>query len=122
MGDFNYRELNWSELEVVDSSHPFVNPVAENLLSQHVHEPTRGESYLDLVLTSNNIDIHSLKVGEHFETSDHQFVTFQLVVETKVTKCKAIKYNYFKGNYMKSRDLMAAVDWDVLGTGWLKIK
>ena len=36
MGDFNFPELNWSNSEVVDSSHPFVNSVAENLLSQHV--------------------------------------------------------------------------------------
>ena len=77
MGDFNYPDLDWSDREKLDVSHPFVECINSNFLEQYCNEPTRGKNYLNLVLCSDEI-IQDLVVGEHFVTSDHQIIRFQV--------------------------------------------
>jgi hypothetical protein len=84
MGDFNFAELDWGNLEKLDVSHPFVDCLNNNFLFQFVNEPTRGKNYLDLILSSEENMVQNLLVEEPFETSDHQVIRFELL-------CRKIK-------------------------------
>lgn len=112
MGDFNYPDLDWSNDDKTDVSHPFVDCLGRNFLYQHVTEPTRGKNYLDLVLSTDNI-VDEIQVCEPFETSDHQIIRFEITVATKIkVKSKQTKYNYFKVNYDQVREHAGTLEWE----------
>jgi len=71
MGDFNFAQLDWSDSSKIDVSHPFVETLGRNFLQQNVDVTTRGNSFLDLIVSSYKL-VEELVVGEPFETSDHQ--------------------------------------------------
>ena len=62
MGDFNYRELNWGNLETIDESHLFIECLRDNFLSQLVDQPTRSNNYLDLILSSDDNIVENVKL------------------------------------------------------------
>ena len=96
MGDFNFSELDWRKPET-DDSHPFLKCINDNVLIQHVDEPTRGKNILDLVFTSEKNMIENLSVGEHFGTSDHRIIRWNILAY-KVIQKQIKNYNYHKGN------------------------
>jgi len=127
MGDFNYSEINWAKPESMDDLHPFLKCVNDNFLIQHVEEPTRGKNILDLVFTSEENMIENLSVGEHFGTSDHQIVRWNMLALKE--KQKVIKsYNYAKGDYETMRYEAELLNWDEIVTGnnveidWMQLK
>ncbi|HKJ81868.1 MAG TPA: reverse transcriptase family protein [Ignavibacteriaceae bacterium] len=105
MGDFNFSCLDWSRASSLDSSHPFVDCMGDNFLTQHITEPTRGQNFLDLVITSGycSNELKSVTVGEPFATSDHQIIRFTLNAN-KQTGTSIKKYNYFKADYAVMRE------------------
>lgn len=130
MGDFNYSILDWSSSDKIDVSHPFVECLGRNFLYQHVEEPSRGNNYLDLVISSDNI-VEELTVGEPFESSDHQIIRFEVVVAKTVQENKKQKKrNYFKVDYNAMRQQAEAMNWkciadtqnDSVDNLWCKIK
>ena len=62
LGDSNYPELKWNELNSV-LGEPFVSCIHDNFLEQVVETPTRNENFLDLVLTSEKSLVQNLNVG-----------------------------------------------------------
>jgi hypothetical protein len=114
VGDFNFPELDWSSLDNVDVAHPFVENLGNNFLVQHVDKPTRGNNYLDLVLSSDETMINNLDVGETFETSDHQIVRFNLLGLKEIPKDKPRNYDYFKVNYDEVRMQVGSFKWNLL--------
>jgi len=99
MGDFNFPELDWSCSETVDHSHPFVECLDNNFLSQIVDKPSRGTNYLDLAICSDVNLIDELTVGEPFESSDHQLIMFSLNISKAYKQKKIPVFNYFKVDY-----------------------
>ena len=59
--------------------HPFFKCINDNFLIEHVDEPTRQKNILDIVFTSEENMIENLSVGEHFGTSDHQIVRWNML-------------------------------------------
>ena len=53
MGDFNHGNIKWDTLQSTGiEDQAFVCLVQDNILSQHVLEPTRAARILDIVLCS----------------------------------------------------------------------
>jgi ribonuclease P/MRP protein subunit RPP40 len=109
MGDFNLPELDWGNLDNLDLHDPFVDCLLNNFLLQLVDEPTRGNNYLDLVLSSEENMVQNLSVGEQFETSDHQVIRFDLVCRKNENKTTIKKYDYFRADYDEVRKHMQAL-------------
>src|SRR5437867_8256962 len=91
MGDFNFPELDWGRPESINDSHPFIECMSNNFLTQAVDEPTRLKNYLDLVLCSDPSLIDNVSVEEPFETSDHQIVTFNMATKKRVCKHNTLR-------------------------------
>jgi hypothetical protein len=98
MGDFNFPELDWGKPESICDSHPFIDCMSNNFLTQLVEEPTRANNYLDLVLCSDPSLIDNLSIEEPFETSDHQIIKFSMVIRKLSRKHAKQCYNYFNNN------------------------
>ena len=69
IGDFNLKEVDWSNNFMLNSSslyEVFSDMLLENFLTQMVLEPTRGDNILDLVLSNTTDCIYDAEVGELF--------------------------------------------------------
>ena len=104
MGDFNFSELDWGKMESIDYSHPFLECIGDNFMSQLVDEPTRGSNYLDLVLTSDEDLVQEVTVGEHFATSDHNVVKFNIIIKGDSNYSENKTFNYYKADYNEIRN------------------
>ena len=71
-----------------------------------VDEPTRGQNFLDLIITSEEDLITSVLVGEPFETNDHQMIRFELVGRRSTDNNLETNYNYFKADYGRIKPCM----------------
>ena len=128
MGDFNFPELNWGRPESIDDSHPFIDCISNNFLTQVVEEPTRGRNYLDLVLCSDPSLVENISVEEPFETSDHQIITFSLITKEFYRRNNKQFFNYFKADYDEIRQYARNKNWDIVLSGistediWAKLQ
>jgi len=113
MGDFNYPDIDWDTMYHNNSSSNFVDLVLDNFLNQHVNEPTRDKNVLDLVFTSEEAMIEDLEVKEHFSTSDHNIICFNLISKTDMPLSNVIKYNYSRADYVKIIEYLKEIDWEV---------
>jgi hypothetical protein len=116
-GDFNFSDILWFQEDKCSKwkikgrgkgsrlSRDFISCIEQNLLTQHVLEPTFGLNFLDLVLSDDPARIQEVEIGPPISGSkknrlhssiewDYKLVA-QLVHETKVKKFKIFK----KGNY-----------------------
>src|SRR3989442_9919139 len=114
MGDFNFPELDWGRPESIKDSHPFIECISNNFLTQAVDEPTRLKNYLDLVLCSDPSLIYNVCVEEPFETSDHQIITFSMATKEWVCKHNKQFNNYFKADYETIIQYVRSKNWGSL--------
>ena len=57
-GDFNFRRIQWDTLITTNEvEKTFVDTLNDNLLTQVVDEPTRGNNTLDLIISGSPTDI-----------------------------------------------------------------
>ena len=128
MGDFNFAELDWSSMDKLDVSHPFVESTNNNFLCQVIDEPTRGRNYLDLVLSSEESMVQNVLVEEPFETSDHQVIRFEILSKKVECAKNTLKYDYYKTDYNAVREDIKSFKFDnslnitEINQSWLNIK
>ena len=128
MGDFNFRELNWGNLETIDESHLFIECLRDNFLSQLVNQPTRSNNYLDLILSSDENIVENVNVGEPFKTSDHQIIRFSLITRKPVQNKVTQTFNYYTDSYdevrkyVQSLQLSEIIDYSNVEGMWDKLK
>ncbi len=75
----------------------------ENFLSRMVSEPTRENNLLDLVITTQDILVSNVTVGEHFGSCDHKLVRIDIKAQTKVTENKVKVPNFKRANFVEIR-------------------
>ena len=83
-GDFNLPVTVWGGTLNSHSGHELYSNILESSLYQHIYEPTRGESILDIVLSTNDSQINNVDIGSEFSTSDHKSVFFTIECNTGV--------------------------------------
>ena len=81
MGDFNHGHICWKSLESIGGEdQQFIFLIQDNVLTQHVLEPTRGENVLDIVLSSQNELVDNVKIHEPLGNSDHNQLHFDIKI------------------------------------------
>ena len=81
MGDFNHGHICWKSLESIGGEdQQFIFLIQDNVLTQHVLEPTRGENVLDIVLSSQNELVDNVKIHEPLGNSDHNQIHFDIKI------------------------------------------
>ena len=109
VGDFNHGSINWDRMTANAEDEAFMEITQDLFLSQHVQDPTRGDRILDLTLSNKPEIICELKVGEQF--SDHNIITFNIIVKTETVTNKELIYDYARGNYNEFKRHLRNIDW-----------
>ena len=90
----------------------FLCLVQDNLLTQHVLEPTRATRVLDIVLSSQKELVDSVKIKEPLGSSDHNQMHFEINIKSDRPKVKQCRRGFGKGNYKEIRKSLALIDWN----------
>ncbi len=90
----------------------FLCLVQDNLLTQHVLEPTRAERVLDIVLSSQKEIVDKVVRQEPLGSSDHNQLHFNINVKSDKTKVKQCRRDFRKCNYKEIRKSLAHIDWN----------
>lgn len=127
MGDFNFNELTWHKPETLSDDHPFVKILNDNFLFQLVYEPSRGNNFLDLLMSSDENIVDNVVVGEPFGTSDHCKIEFNVVINKIKSDRREQFYNYFKADYQQITEAAIVRQWDVFSymnanDFWIRVK
>ena len=73
MGDFNLPNIDWTrERPTPAPGNKLIQLLADNNLTQHVHETTRKNNILDLVISAEEELIVNLKITD--KIGDHQAI------------------------------------------------
>ena len=113
MGFFNHGNIKWDTLQstgVEDSM--LLCLVQDNFLTQHVLEPTRAESVLDIVFSSQKECVDNVEIQEPLGSSDHNQLHFNINIKSYKTQVKQCRRDFRKGNYMEIRESLAHIKWD----------
>ena len=112
MGDFNYRNIDWEHLNSDFEGKDFLDIVQDNFMTQFIHNPTRGENILDLILGSEpnvvEAEEHIGKLGE----SDHDIITVNINLRIESKKKDIIINDYNKANWEEIFKVLSGTDWD----------
>ena len=84
MIDFNRGHIQWKSLESTGGEdQQFLCLIQDSFLTQHVLEPTRGNSVLDICLSSQKELVDSVKIHEPLGNSDHTQIHFDINVKSE---------------------------------------
>ena len=116
MGDFNFPNISWDCTDI-NGDTDFVDCIRDAYLIQKVNKPTRDResqksNLLDLILVNDDNFSSDVEHLDPFGKSDHQALTFDLDVNTNITRqANSYTFNLAKGNYNKMREITKNLDW-----------
>ena len=113
MGDFNQGNIKWDTLQSTGVEvQKSLCLVQDNILTQHVLEPTRAARVLYIVLSSQKEFVDNVVIQEPFGSSDHNQLHFNINIKSDKTKVKQCTRDSRKGNYKEIRKSLALTDWN----------
>ena len=111
-GDFNLPVTVWGGTLNSHSGHEIYSNILESSLYQHIYEPTRGESILDIVLSTNDNLINNVAIGPEFSTSDHRSVLFTIECNIGLHNNSYERVPDFqRADFNKLRRILENTDW-----------
>ena len=112
MGDFNYNDIEWEDLDSGREGLEFVNLVNDCFLTQHVKQPTRGANILDLVLTTEANMVDEIAIDSPLANSDHNILVWSFKCSSAIGEKNVKDYSYSRGNYKKIGEYLNKIDWE----------
>ena len=86
-GDFNHGNIKWDTLQSTGvEDQPCLCLVQDNVLTQHVLEPTRAVRILYIVLSSQKEFADNVVIQEPLGSSDHNQLHFNIKIKSDKTK------------------------------------
>ena len=113
IGDFNHGNIKWDTLQCTEvGDQQFLCLVQENFVTQHVIEPTRAETVLYIVLSSQKQLVDNVVIQETLGSSYHNQLHFNIKIKSDKTSVKQFRRDFRKGNYKEIRKSLAHIDWN----------
>ena len=121
MGDFNVKEIDWTEDEVIGSENSFPfrfnECIKDCFLYQHVQIPTRykgtqPESLLDLVFTREEQDVKNIQLADPLGKSDHGVIICDFICVWMPVNSFIPKRLYHKADFELINQLLSEVNWE----------
>ena len=101
LGDFNMHGIGWRSDFSSNRHYIVANQLSYEFLeicatvrSYSVSFPTRGESSLDLILTSNSKNFSEVMEHAPVLSSNHNLVSFTLIAVTAANRLAEVKLNF----------------------------
>jgi len=131
-GDFNFPLITWNKPCYNYPETLFVEALRDAYFVQMVDEPTRFRSnqssnILDLVLCNDDNWVDNIQHLPPIGKSDHELLLISLNVTTRSECVSYERFNYYKGDYARCREVLQSVKWDVMeemdvNDAWLYFK
>ena len=112
MGDFNYKNINWTTMESDKEGKLFVENIQNNFLHQKVEHPTRGKNILDLIICNDENLIENVYIGESLADSDHQSIRFNINVKIAIIENRTLVPNFRRANFEDLRLSLGRINWE----------
>jgi hypothetical protein len=77
-----------------------------------VKDKTRDNNILDLLFTTDNNTVEDLKISEPIGKSDHNTITFDILLKHVKLHLNKKVFNYNRGDYISIGKELDKVDWD----------
>ena len=107
----NDGTIKWNTLQsTVVEDQTFLYLVQDNVLTQHVLEPTRAARILYIVLSSQKEFADNVVIQEPLGDSDHNQLHFNIKIKSVKTKVKQCRRDFRKGNYKEIRKRLEHID------------
>nr|XP_053638192.1 uncharacterized protein LOC128692900 [Cherax quadricarinatus] len=117
MGDFNYRQIDWSNLTGNLESGDFLDTIQDCFLKQFVTEPTRGNNLLDLVLASRETLINNLEVNDELGESDHKSLSFNISWNSPNNGNQVSVPDFRLADFIGLKNYLGGLNWNDLTKG-----
>ncbi len=99
MGALNSPSINWESLSSNNEDLQLLTFYNDNFLTQFVHEPTREQNILDIILASKENVVSDMVIDSPLSTTDHNMFQFKLNVEGNIKYQTSNRLNYKKVNW-----------------------
>ena len=110
LGDFNCR-INWEDREGDAEGKRLLDFASDNFLTQWVKEPTRGNSVLDLVFTTEDNIVTDLSVDECLGGSDHNLIRFSASLPVAKQKtARTHKLDFRRADFCALREYISRLE------------
>ena len=119
VGDFNFTEAKW----IADSfttgsqcSSDFIEIIKTCNFTQHITNPTRGNSILDLVFVNSEQAVHSILVGPPLNNMcDHNSISMAVILKNIKNKLDKKQFlDFRKADYLSINNIFAGINWKEL--------
>ena len=119
VGDFNYKNINWSTLSTQHGEESreakFIEAVRDSFLFQHVTEVTRSRgndnpSLIDLIFSDEEMQVSGIQYHPPLGKSDHSVIIFDYHCYLDYSKPKET-FIYNKGDYISMQDDLSNSNW-----------
>ena len=125
VGDFNLPKVDWCSWSTPSSDMVgglFLETLDDEFLIQHVSFATRfrdGQtpSILDLIVTSDDMQLDDLSAGAPLGSSDRIMISFEYVCSVHIPTSSNRRYLFEKGNYQQFNSDLMNLDWDSMFNG-----
>ena len=98
MGHFNLSNIDWTlERPTPAPDNKLIQLLPDNNLTQHVHEATKQNNILDLVISTEDELIVNLKITD--KIGDHRAITFSIKIEKGNIASEKNRYNFRRANF-----------------------
>jgi len=115
MGDFNYPDIEWLTMHgQSQTSQNFANCIDDAFMTQNVTEDTCNGAIVDLIITSEPEMVTSLSVLSALGNSDHNMISWDLLLSTASSLFNRPCLNYAKADFVAIRESLSSTDWDSL--------
>ena len=113
VGDFNYPSIDWHDpknpIPNSTKTEKFIESIRESFLLQHVFKPThirhqQNPTTIDLVFTSEENMVTSVKHLSPIGKSHHQLLLFNISTHTDTKSQQTQKYLFSRGNYVNIKN------------------
>ena len=113
IGDFNFPNINWTDLSSDRASETFLDCTVDNGFTQLVDFPThlRG-NILDLILTNRPENIIHIEPLGNLGNSDHTILSVDVHFNPASNTSTELIYDWQNGNMEGLRTFLEEVDWE----------
>ena len=116
-GDFNFSDVDWSNLNSQSNNssfHIFSDFLNKNNLSQLITSPTQQfGNTLDLVIASDPLQVLDIQIGEPFtQTCDHYTISLKINFLSAQPRLKPSSYNFHSADFTKINNFLSLQPWE----------
>lgn len=97
----------------IHPGHDLFSTLLESALYLDVHQPTRENNVLNLVVTARESLVHGLNVSSEFSSSDHRMISFKIKNKEDMNINEERTHAYRPADFDTPRYLLAIADWSV---------